>query len=64
MKITKVTFGTGIGGTSRTGDAVETSVRLLPQYNACVLGSSPRGLPILLIDGEVSGIGERKTTKL
>jgi hypothetical protein len=69
---------------SPTRDPGETSVRLLPQYDAYVLGSGPRerivqevahkrifsygrgrfegavGLPILLIDGEVSGIWERK----
>jgi hypothetical protein len=73
-----------IGGASRTADAGETSVRLLPQYDAYVLGSGTRelivreiahkrifsygrgryegavGLPILLVDGEVSGIWERK----
>ncbi|MEP6774997.1 MAG: winged helix DNA-binding domain-containing protein [Chloroflexota bacterium] len=75
---------TDIGETLRTADAGEASVRLLPQYDAYVLGSGPRerivqeiahkrifsygrgryegavGLPILLIDGEVSGIWERK----
>jgi hypothetical protein len=67
-----------------SNDTPETSVRLLPQYDAYVLGSGPRdrivppdahkrifshgrgryegavGLPILLVDGIVSGIWERK----
>ena len=65
-------------------DAVEGSVRLVPQYDCYILGSYPRepivpddfkaflrtlkratyegavGLPLLLIDGVVSGIWQRR----